>query len=150
MSSNRGADFGLSLISTLLRCCSPSRALPCPATSGGRTRSSGGESSQAGPIPVRLRVERTERNRGLPEPLRSHHPNDDDVWRASFTGLGSRGSGVHRVEVIAMVRSARHPSRILVIENVVEIGMSPADVFAWCSPSVVAVQVNRAPRVGPR
>src|SRR6266545_5089843 len=46
VSSNRGADFGLSLISTLLRCCSPSRALPCPATSGGRTRSSGGESSQ--------------------------------------------------------------------------------------------------------
>src|SRR6266542_2712595 len=26
VSSNRGADFGLSLISTLLRCCSPSRA----------------------------------------------------------------------------------------------------------------------------
>jgi len=44
--------------------------------------------------------------------------------------------------VIAMVRSARHPSRILVIENVVEIGRPPADVFACCSPSVVAVQVK--------
>jgi hypothetical protein len=39
---------------------------------------------------------------------------------------------------------------MLIIENVVEVGKPPADVFACCNPSVVAVQVNRAARVGPK